>query len=388
METMQIADLENDKGICCIDPHGDMCEHLLHHIPEHRISQVIYFNPGEYSIPFNPLADIPPAQHHLAASGLISAFRQIWAHSWGVRMEHILRFCLLTILEHGGCLLDIPPLLTNQAYRSKILARIHSNHILAFWFNEFDKYSPAFRNEAIAPILNKFSLFQASTPLRNTVGHTRSSFQIKDILDNGYVLLCNLSKAKLGEDTTSLLGSMLVNSIQLAALARVDQEIEERRPFYLYVDECHCFMSEAFIGILSECRKYGLGLTLAHQYIEQLDEKISAAVFGNVGTLICFRVGAADSEYLENEFYPVFNKSDLVNLERYSIRLKMQIDGATSKPFSATTTKIAKMKQYSKGIINEEMRRLSQIKSVKMSIAHLQNGDKREESQSLFRELE
>ncbi|OQP66240.1 type IV secretory system conjugative DNA transfer family protein [Niastella populi] len=337
LECMAISDIEKGKGMCLIDPHGDIAEHILHYVPEHRINQVICFNPAKYPIAFNPLAGILPEQYHLAASGLISTFKKIW-ESWGPRLEHILRYSLLTLLEYGeGTLLDIQPLLTNQLYRNNILARITSDHVIAFWHNEFDKYSPAFRSEAIAPILNKLGVFQASAPLRDTVGHKTSSFEMKQVLNEGQILICNLSKGKLGEDTSSLVGSMLVNSIQLAALARASQDTETRKPFYLYVDECHCFLSEAYIGVLAECRKYGLGLFLAHQYIEQLDEKIRSAVFGNVGTLICFRIGATDSEYLEKEFYPIFNKYDLVNLDRYCIRLKMQIDGATSKPFSAQT---------------------------------------------------
>ncbi|WP_165760123.1 type IV secretory system conjugative DNA transfer family protein [Niastella populi] len=354
LENMAISDIEKGKGICLIDPHGDVAEHLLHYIPSWRTQQVIYFNPAEYAIAFNPLAGILPDQYHLAASGLISTFQKMW-DSWGPRLEHILRYCLMTLLEFGqGTLLDIQPLLTNQLYRNNILARVRSKHLLDFWFLEFDKYAPAFRSEAISPILNKLGVFQASAPLRNTVGHQTSSFDIRQIMDEGNMLICNLSKGRLGEDTSALLGSLLVNAIQLGALSRAGQDVETRRPFYLYVDECHSFLSEAYIGVLAECRKYSLSLFLAHQYLEQLDENIRAAIFGNVGTMVCFRVGASDAECLAKEFYPVFTESDLVNLPKYSMYLKMQIDSATSKPFSARTVAIKPYGKSNKEAIIED----------------------------------
>jgi hypothetical protein len=253
-------------------------------------------------------------------------------------MEYILRFSLLTLLEYRhATLLDVQPLLTDQYFRNGILMRIKNQHLLEFWRNEFEKYPPALKAEAIAPILNKLGLFRASIPLRNTVGQKYSSFTFQDVMDNGKIFIANLSKGKLGEDTTALFGSMLITSIQLSALYRAVQKEEERRPFYLYVDEMHSFVTNSFADILAEARKYKLGLFLAHQYIEQLPENIRAAIFGNVGTLISFRIGATDADYLEKEFYPTFNKIDLINLPKYSIYLKLMIDGATSQPFSADT---------------------------------------------------
>jgi hypothetical protein len=340
LESMAISDINRGNGLCLVDPHGDVAESVLNYIPQKRITNVIYLNPAdaEYSVAFNPLAAIEPEQRHLAVAGLIATFKKIWADSWGPRMEHILRFALLALLEYGeSTLLDIQPLLTNPQFRNKVLERITSPPVLMFWLNEFDRYSPALKAEAVAPILNKMGLFQASAPLRNTVGQKTTAFQMKHVLNDRMILICNLSKGKIGEDASSLLGSMVVNSIQLAALARAGQAIQERTPFYLYVDECHSFISLAFADVMAEARKYGLSLFLAHQYIEQLHEKICSAIFGNVGTFIVFRVGAADAEYLAKEFYQVFNESDLVNLPRYSMYLKLMIDGATSKPFSATT---------------------------------------------------
>jgi len=340
LENMAISDIQKGNGLCIIDPHGDIAEDILNSIPEERIKDVIYFNPSDikHSIAFNPLRSIHTDHQHLVASGLISTFKKIWAESWGPRMEYILRFSLLTLLEYRhATLLDIQPLLTDIYFRNHVLFRIKNPHILEFWRNEFEKYPPQLKAEAIAPILNKMGLFRASIPLRNIVGQKVSSFTFQDVMDNGKIFIANLSKGKLGEDTTALLGSMLITNIQLSTLYRAIQKEEERRPFYLYVDEMHSFVTNSFANILAEARKYKLGLFLTHQYIEQLAEPIRAAIFGNAGTMIAFRVGATDADDLEKEFHPVFNQTDFVNLPRYSMYLKMMIDGATSQPFSADT---------------------------------------------------
>jgi len=343
LENMAISDILKGKGLCIIDPHGDIAEDILHYVPEERIKDVIYFNPSDiaHSIAFNPLRSIHPDHQHLVASGLISTFKKIWAESWGPRMEYILRFSLLTLLEYRhATLLDIQPLLTDQYFRNGILMRVKNKHIQEFWRNEFEKYSPALKAEAISPILNKIGLFRASIPLRNIAGQKVSSFTFSDVMDNGKIFIANLSKGKLGEDTTALLGSMLITSIQLSALYRAIQKEEERRPFYLYVDEIHSFITNSFADILAEARKYKLGLFLTHQYIDQVPENIRSAIFGNVGTMIAFRVGSTDAEALGKEFYPVFNKIDLINLPKYSIYLKLMIDGETSQPFSANTLQL------------------------------------------------
>ncbi len=340
LENMAISDIKKGRGLCIIDPHGDIAEDILHYIPEERIKDVIYFNPADitHSIGFNPLKSIHPDHQNLVASGLISTFKKIWAESWGPRLEYILRFILLTLLEYRhATLLDIQTLLTDQYFRNGILMRIKNQHILEFWRNEFEKYPPALKAEAIAPILNKIGLFRASIPLRNIVGQKYSSFTFQDIMDNSKIFIANLSKGKLGEDTSALLGSILITNIQLSALYRAIQKEDVRRPFYLYVDEIHSFTTNSFADILAEARKYKLSLFLTNQYIEQLPETTRAAIFGNVGTIIAFRVGATDAEYLEKEFYPIFNKTDFVNLSRYSMYLKLMIDGATSQPFSADT---------------------------------------------------
>ena len=335
---MAISDIEKGKGICLIDPHGDIAETILDHIPQSRIDDVIYFNPKDYDYPvaFNPLKAVHPNYHHLVASGLISTFKKIWIDSWGPRLEYILRFALLSLLEYpDATLLDIQPLLTDVLFRNKVLSYVTNQHTLSFWKNEFDKYSSALRSEAITPILNKTGVFLTSIPLRNTVGQKTNGFRMQEVLDEGKILIANLSKGELGEDASSILGSILVTSIQLAALFRSTQSEQERVPFYLYVDEMHSFISLSFADILAEARKYKLSLFLTHQYIEQLHEKVRSAIFGNVGTIISFRIGAEDAAHLAKEFHPEFDETDFVNLPKYSMYLKLMIDGATSRPFSA-----------------------------------------------------
>ena len=348
LQNMAISDIERGNGIALIDPHGDIAESILNYIPKGRIDDVIYFNPTDIKNPiaFNPLKGIHPDYHHLVASGLISTFKKIWADSWGPRLEYLLNFSLLTLLSYpDATLLDIQPLLTDKDFRSGVLKYITNQHILSFWLNEYDKYSPALKSEAIAPILNKTGLFLTSLPLRNIVGQKTRSFRMQEVMDKGKILIANLSKGQIGESASSLLGSMLINSIQLAALHRSIMKEAVRKPFYMYVDEMHSFLSLTFADILAESRKYKLSLFLAHQYIDQLHEKIRSAVFGNVGTIISFRIGAEDAEYIAKEFYPVFKEEDLVNLPKYSMYLKLMIDGATSRAFSADTQALKKHEQ-------------------------------------------
>lgn len=337
---MAVSDIQKGKGLCIIDPHGDIAESVLDYIPKERLEDVIYFNPKDldYPIAFNPLKGVHPNYHHLVASGLVSTFKKIWADSWGPRLEYILRFSLLTLLEYpDATLLDIQPLLTDMFFRNKVLSYVTNQHTLSFWKNEYDKYSPALRSEAITPILNKTGVFLTSIPLRNIVGQKTRGIRMQEVLDKGKILIANLSKGEIGEDASCLLGSILVTSIQLAAIYRSTQPEQERIPFYLYVDEMHSFISLSFVDVLSEARKYKLSLFLTHQYIDQVDERIRFAIFGNIGTLISFRIGATDAEHLSKEFHPVFNEDDLINLPRYSMYLKLMIDGATSQPFSATS---------------------------------------------------
>lgn len=344
LENMAIADLRRKKGVAVIDPHGDIAEHILHYVPEARIDEVVYFNLAdqEYAIGFNPIGRISPQFHHLVASSLIATFKKIWSDSWGTRLEHILRFSLLTLLEYqDATLLDIQPLLTDAEYRANVLKRVTSPHLRSFWGNEHGKGTAGFRAESISPILNKLGILVASSALRHTFGQRRQVFSMQQVLDEGKILIVNLSKGAIGEDACALLGSVLVSAIQHAALFRAGQDAAARKPFYLYVDEMHSFVSLSFADILSESRKYGLSLFLAHQYIDQLHPQVQSAVFGNVGTVISFRAGAADARYLAKEFSPVFGESDIIHLPKHSMYIKLMIDGATSIPFSATTLPLA-----------------------------------------------
>lgn len=337
LKNMAISDIRRRNGLCVIDPHGDVARELVGHVPEERESDIIYFDTTcDKPVAFNPLKGIHPKYHHLVASGLISAFKKIWHESWGPRMEYVFRHVLLTLLEvPDATLLDIQPLLTNKEYRATALLYVTTEHNKRYWTDEFDKYSPSFRNEVIAPILNKVGVFATSDPLRKIVGQKTRGIRLKEVMDNSKILICNLSKGEIGEDASTILGSILVTSIQLATLYRATQPEPTRIPFYLYIDECHSFITLSFTDILAESRKYGLSLFFTHQYIEQLDERIRSAIFGNVGTLVSFRIGANDAEYLAREFYPVINEMDLVNLPVFYIYLKLMIDGSASQPFSA-----------------------------------------------------
>lgn len=340
IQNMVISDIRDGNGLALIDPHGDLAESALDFVPKSRIKDVIYFNPAdiEYPIPFNPLESAHPDHHHLVTSGLISVFKKIWSEFWGPRLEHILRNSIMTLLEYrGSTLLDIPRLLTDKEFRKGVVGRVTNQQVRDFWLFEYEKYSAWLRSEAISPILNKVGQFLTSAPLRNIVGQKKNSFRLRKAMDDGKVLIVNLAKGRIGEENCSLLGAMIVTRLWLAALSRADLPERDRRPFYLYVDEIHSFLTLSFADILSEARKYGLNLAFAHQYIEQLDEKVKAAIFGNVGTIISFRVGIEDAKHLAGEFYPVFNESDLVNLPNHHIYLKLMIDGATSQPFSAIT---------------------------------------------------
>jgi Type IV secretion-system coupling protein DNA-binding domain. len=281
---------------------------------------------------------VEPDKRHLVVSGLLSVFKKIWPEFWGPRMEHILRNAIFTLLEQpGSTLLDIPPILTDKIFRERAIAKVSNRIVRNFWFQEFDKYSVWLRSEATAPILNKVGQFLATPLIRNIVGQPKSAFNLRQVMDEGKILVVDLAKGRIGDDNCSLLGSLLVTKLQLAALSRADTPDEKRKPFHLYIDEIHSFLTLSFTDILSEARKYKLYLVMSHQYLDQLDERMRAAVFGNVGTLISFRVGAIDAKYLATEFYPTFDETDLVNIPNHHIYLKMMIDGHTSRAFSAVT---------------------------------------------------
>lgn len=348
LENMVIQDIQNGYGVAIVDPHGEFAEKMLDFVPSNRVNDVVYFNPAdaEHPIAFNVMENVEQDYRHLAAAGLMGAFKKIWAGLWSSRMEYILYNTVLALLEYPGTtLLGINRMLADRDYRDKVVDKIKDTAIKSFWVNEFAKYPDRFREEAVAPIQNKVGQFISTPLIRNIIGQVKSSMNMRDIMDQSKILIVNLSKGKIGEDASNLLGALIITKLQLAAMERVDTSEEERKDFYLYVDEFQNFATDAFASILSEARKYHLCLILAHQYIAQLDEmtdkgkstKVRDAIFGNVGTLITFRVGAVDAEFLEKEFMPEFIIDDLVNLDKYNIYLKLMIDGAASKAFSATT---------------------------------------------------
>ena len=334
------SDIKEGNGLALIEPHGDLSEKVLEYIPKERIDDVIYFNPAdlEYPVGFNLLENGALDKKYLIASSIISVFKKIWYEFWGPRLEHILRNSILSLLEFkGSTLLDLQRLLTDRGFRKDVIKDIKDPQIKDFWLNEFERYPLFLKSEAVSPILNKVGQFLTSEPIRNIIGQKESGFNLREIMDKGKIFIANLSKGKIGEDTSRLLGSMLITQIEISALSRADKSEEERRPFYLYVDEFQNFLTLSFTNILSEARKYGLCLILSHQYIEQLDENIREAIFGNVGTIISFRIGAKDAKYLAREFYPTFSETDFINLPNYHIYLKLMINGVSSQAFSATT---------------------------------------------------
>jgi len=344
MFNMIIQNIQNGEGVCMVDPHGENVEAVLSAIPEHRLKDVIYFNPADtdYHIGFNVLELVDPQYKHLVASGLMGIFTKIWANAWSARMEYILNNTILALLDTpGSTMLGIPRMLVDKDYRQKIIANLKDPVIKAFWVHEYESWQDKFRNEAIAPIQNKVGQFLSTSIIRNVVGQSKSTIDIFNMMNEGKIFLVNVSKGRIGEDNSALLGGMIITKIQLAAMERVRIPEETRRDFYLYVDEFQNFVTDAFAGILSEARKYRLNLTVAHQYTAQLvSDKSSAvrdAVFGNVGTIIVFRVGSDDAEFLEKEFEPEFTPQDIVNLPNYKVYLKLMIDGVTSRPFSART---------------------------------------------------
>ena len=341
LENMVIQDIQNGKGVCVVDPHGDLVEKVIDFIPPNRINDVVYFNPSDLSYPiaFNILEQVGIEQRHLVVSGLLGVFKKIWADSWGPRLEYVLHNAISALMEYpDSTLLGIMKMLTNKTFRNRVIEKVTDPVVKSFWVDEYSKYPDRFQAEAIAPIQNKVGRFLSSSLIRNILGQVKSSFSVRDIMDEGKILLLNLSKGRVGEDNSALLGAMMITKMQLAAMSRVDTPENERRDFYLYVDEFQNFATESFANILSEARKYRLNLTIAHQYIEQIaDENVRAAIFGNIGTIVAFRVGAADAEFLEKEFYPTFTPEDLVNLSKFQVYLKLMIDGVTSEAFSANT---------------------------------------------------
>ena len=342
LENFVLSDIYAGHGVCYVDPHGDTADKFLDFIPPWRINDVVHFNPADMEFPvgFNILEIVNENQKHLVASGLMGVFKKIWPDVWSARMEYILLNCVLALLDTpGSTLLGISRILADKDFRKKIVENVKDPVVKGFWVNEFAKYTDKFASEAIAPVQNKVGQFLSNTVIRNIVAQPKSTIDIRKIMDERKILIVNLSKGQVGEDSSKLLGGMLITRLQLAAMERVDILEKDREDFYLYVDEFQNFATESFANILSEARKYRLNLITAHQYIEQLEEEVASAVFGNVGTIIAFRVGASDAEHLAKEFAPTFVEGgeDLLNLAKFDIYLKLMIDGVASSAFSAST---------------------------------------------------
>ncbi|MBX4199217.1 type IV secretion system DNA-binding domain-containing protein [Candidatus Parcubacteria bacterium] len=343
LENMAIQDIQSGEGIVFIDPHGGTAEKLLEYVPESRIKDVIYFAPFDMDNPiaFNIMEDVGADKRHLVVNGLMSVFEKIWEDAWSARMAYILQNTLLALLEYpGATLLAVNRMYTDKEFRLKVVDNVTDVSVKSFWTEEYAKYTDKYAQEATPAIQNKIGQFAGNPLIRNIIGQPKSSFDLRQIMDTQKIMIVNLSKGRVGEGNARLLGSMLITKIYLAAMSRADEpkEVLQKLPnLYLHVDEFQSFADKSFADILSEARKYKLNLTMAHQYIEQMEEEVRDAVFGNVGTMITFRVGAYDAEVLEKEFAPVFTAEDLVNLGLRQICLKLMIDDVTSQPFSATT---------------------------------------------------
>ena len=342
IETLVRRDIEAGNGLALLDPHGDLVERVAAAVPNGRKDDVIYFNVPESSgrLAFNPLEPTLPSNRSLAVSGLLEVFKKIWSDSWGPRLEHVLRNALWALMDQpSATLTDVLRLLNDRAFRKKIAEDTDNEQVRMFWLREFEGYSPAFRAVIVAPIQNKVGAFLADPVLNGILTQTKSAFDLREVMDQGKILLVNLAKGKIGEDSAALLGGLLVTKAGLAGLSRADTPEQDRRDFFMYLDEFHTFTTLSVANMLSELRKYRVGLILAHQYVSQLDPQVRDAVLGNTGTIITFRLGAEDAQRVAKEFEPELEALDLTTLPNYHIYLKLMVEGEVTRPFSAKTLK-------------------------------------------------
>lgn len=340
IETMALQDIENGRGLALIDPHGDLVERIAAQVPRNRKSDVIYLNASDPLQPYgyNPLRHVREDRIALAASGFIEVFKKMWPDAWGVRMEHILRNVLMALLEQPHATMhDVLHILSDQKFRTEIARKLKNETVRTFLLKEFDRFSFGYRADGTAPIQNKVGAFLSDPLLNRLLTAPERDLHIRQIMDEGGVLLVNLAKGQIGEDSSSLLGGLLVTTLGLAAFNRAEVPEHERRDFYVYVDEFQNFTTLAMANMFSELRKYRVGFTVAHQYLHQLEPDVRHAVLGNAGTIISFRVGSEDATYLAREFQERFDEIDLLQLPNYHIYLKLMIDGMPSTPFSAKT---------------------------------------------------
>ncbi len=340
IERLLVATIRRGGGCALLDPHGDVAERLLDLIPRHRVNDVVLFDPSDHSRPLglNLLENVPLEKRPLVASSVLSVFRKLYAEYWGPRMEHVFRNVLLALLDvRGSTMLGVPRLLMEESFRERIIRQIKDPLVLYFWTREFPMYPKPFLAEVIAPVENKVMALLSQSVVRNIVGQHSSTILPREIMDRGHILIADLSKGRIGEEASALLGAILVTKFQLAAFSRTHLIEAKRRPFLLVIDEFASFVTDSFQGVLSEGRKYGLGLVVAHQYLGQLSPELRRAVLGNVGTMIVFRIGAEDAEILGPEFLPELSPHDLTRLARYQIAIRLGVDGLMTPPFTATT---------------------------------------------------
>jgi hypothetical protein len=340
LETLLRGDLATGEGCALIDPHGDFVERVAATVPPARKANVIYVDVSNPAQPYgyNPVARVSADRRALVCSGLMEVFKKMWADAWGVRMEHILRNALLALLDQQSATLgDVPRLLNDKDFRKQVVSRVTNSQVRQFWQTEYERYSPRYRADAIAPILNKTGAFLADPKLNRIFNRPDGQLRLRSVMDEGKVLLVNLAKGKIGEDSAALLGGLLVTSLGLAAYSRANMPEKARRPFFVFIDEFQNFTTLAIANMLSELRKFGVGMVLAHQYLHQLAPDIRHAVLGNVGTIISFRLGPEDAAFIAREFEPYFDHLDLLNLPNRDVCIKLMVDGAPLRPFSATT---------------------------------------------------
>jgi len=361
LELLIKKDLDSGEGIAVLDPHGDLIDSVLRFIPEKRVKDVILFDPSDtgYPIAFNPLENVDDAYKMQVTIGFIDIFKKLFGTNWSDRLEHVLRYTTLALLDSPNTsVLSILKMLTDKNYRQKIISRIKDSVVKNFWVSEFAAWSEKFDAEAITPLLNKVGQLVSTNMIRNIVGQSKSKFDIRDIMDNQKILLMKISKGLLGEENASILGSMVITKMYQAAMQRADIREEKRKDFYFYIDEFQNFATDTFAEILSEARKYHLNLTLAHQYMGQLIQVVQKTVFGNVGSIINFRVGAEDAKILAEEYKPIFDERDIINLGIREFYIKMSVNGEIREAFSGRTLDVPKIENdYTKQIIDQSRKK-------------------------------
>ena len=340
LELLIKEDLDNGKGVGVLDPHGDLIDNILRYIPENRVKDVVLFDPSDTEMPiaFNPLQNVGEEYKMQVTIGFIDIFKKLFGDNWSDRLEHVLRYTTLALLDSPNTtVLSILKMLTDKNYRQKIISRIQDSVVKNFWVSEFAAWSEKFDAEAITPLLNKVGQLVSTNMIRNIIGQPVSKFDIRDIMDNQKIFLMKISKGLLGEENAQIIGSMIITKMYQAAMQRADMREEERKDFYLYIDEFQNFATDTFAEILSEARKYHLNLTIAHQYMGQLLPIIQKTVFGNVGSIVNFRVGSDDARILAEEYTPIFKERDIINLGIREFYIKMSVNGEIREAFSART---------------------------------------------------